>query len=185
MQGLRENQMYEGLLMKKCRRCSKPATLHIVEIHDGNAIPIHLCDSCAREYLEDSGDESPGPAADLAAKLEKLASNPDAPELRCTNCDISFSQFREQGRLGCPSCYSEFRSELMPLLENIHEEIVHIGKRPLRSPGRTESQSRLIQLRQRQRQAIDREDYEAAAKLRDEIADIESSLQGDAAESDQ
>ena len=53
-----------------------------------------------------------------------------------------------------------------------------IRNRPVRSPGRTEDQSKLIHLRARQREAIEREDYEAAAALRDEIAGIEQSLHG-------
>ena len=170
--------------MKKCRRCSKPATFHITEIHDGDAVAIHLCESCAREYLADANDDpSPNPAAELAAKLEKLAEDSDAALLACSNCGISFNEFREQGRLGCPCCYDEFRNDLLPLLDNIHEDTTHIGKRPVRSPGQTEDQSRLIHLRAQQRQAIDAEDYEAAAVLRDEIASIESTLYGGDSES--
>ncbi|MEQ9407868.1 MAG: UvrB/UvrC motif-containing protein [Fuerstiella sp.] len=166
--------------MKKCRRCSKPATLHITEIHDGQAVALHLCETCAREYLEDASEDSAhNPAAELAAKLEALvAEDPEAPPLKCGNCNITFNEFREHGRLGCPSCYDEFRQELMPLLENIHEEATHVGKRPLRSPGLTEEQSQLIHLRAKQREAIEHEDYEAAARLRDQIAEIESSLHG-------
>lgn len=167
--------------MKKCRRCSKPATLHITEIQNGQAVAIHLCETCAREYLEDeSGQPSASPAAEWAAKLEALVSDDDDEAVvRCSNCDISFNEFREQGRLGCPVCYEEFRLDLLPLLENIHEECVHIGKRPLRSPTQTEDQSRLIQLRNQQREAVEREDYEAAAKLRDRIIEIEASLRPD------
>lgn len=166
--------------MKKCRRCSNPATLHITEIHDGNAVAVHLCDTCARDYLDDAQeDDAYSPAAELAAKLESLANeDPDAPALTCSNCGITFNEFREHGRLGCPCCYDDFRSDLMPLLENIHEETLHTGKRPKRSPGQTEDLSRLIRLRARQRDAITREDYEAAASLRDEIAGIEAALRG-------
>ena len=163
--------------MKKCRRCSKPATLHITEIHAGDAVAIHLCETCAREYLEDESDESSqSPAAELAAKLEALVSDDEDETARCSNCNISFNEFREQGRLGCPICYDEFRQDLLPLLENIHEEATHLGKRPLRHPNQTEDQSRLLQLRSQQREAIDREDYEVAANLRDQIAEIEVSL---------
>ena len=170
--------------MKKCRRCSKPATLHITEIHDGNAVAVHLCESCARDYLDDAAEDSAnGPAAELAAKLEALVSEgDDEPSAVCPNCSITFNEFREQGRLGCPGCYEEFRADLMPLLENIHEDSTHIGKRPLRSPGQTEDQSRLINLRARQREAIDAENYEAAAELRDEIARIEAALNSDSAD---
>lgn len=164
--------------MKKCRRCSKPATLHITEIHDGNAVAVHLCEGCAREYLEDDSSESShDPAAELAAKLEALVTGEDdISRSRCPNCDLSFGEFRERGRLGCPNCYEEFRDELLPLLENIHEEAEHCGKRPERSPGQTEDQYRLIQLRNQQRAAIEEEAYEAAAALRDEIAKLETAL---------
>ena len=161
--------------MKKCRRCSKPATLHITEIHEGNAVAIHLCESCAREYLEDSEDDAvSSPAAELAAKLEALVSDDsDSSSAICPNCNISFNEFREKGRLGCPCCYDEFRTDLMPLLENIHEQVVHVGKRPLRSPGQSENHSRLIHLRATLREAVEREDYEAAAEVRDQITEIE------------
>lgn len=164
--------------MKKCRRCSKPATLHITEIHDGHAVAVHLCETCAHEYLEnEGGEEVSNPAAELAAKLEALVSDDDEEsQACCSNCGISFSEFRAQGRLGCPNCYIDFRQDLLPLLENIHEEAVHQGKRPLRSPGQTEDQARLIHLRTEQREAIGREDYEAAAELRDAIANIEATL---------
>jgi protein arginine kinase activator len=164
--------------MKKCRRCSKPATLHITEIHDGHAVAVHLCETCAHEYLENEGEEEvSNPAAELAAKLEALVSDDDEEsQACCSNCGISFAEFRAQGRLGCPNCYVDFRQDLLPLLENIHEEAVHQGKRPLRSPGQTEDQARLIHLRTEQRDAIGREDYEAAAELRDAIANIEATL---------
>ncbi len=166
--------------MKKCRRCSNPATLHITEIHDGHAVAIHLCEKCAREYLKDE-DESghTSPAAELAAKLEQLASEEgeDAlAALKCPNCEITFNEFREHGRLGCPTCYQEFRQELLPLLENIHEDSHHVGKRPLRSPEQTPEQTEVIRLRKQQRDAVEREEYERAAELRDRIAEIESML---------
>ncbi|MCA9085667.1 MAG: UvrB/UvrC motif-containing protein [Planctomycetaceae bacterium] len=164
--------------MKKCRRCTKPATLHITEIHDGKAVAIHLCDTCGREYLDDKSDDPVStPAADLAAKIEALVSE-DSEQLQhqCSNCGISFNEFRERGRLGCAQCYDEFREELMPLLENIHEAVEHKGKRPVQNPGQTEEQTRLVRLRAQQRDAIGREDYEAAARLRDEIASIEATV---------
>jgi protein arginine kinase activator len=167
--------------MKKCRRCSKPATLHITEIHDGQAMAIHLCEVCAREYLEDSDSQGTASTAstDLAAKLEELAS--DATEemlalLKCPSCGIAFSEFRESGRFGCAQDYTEFMAELLPLIENIHEDTTHRGKRPRAGGAGTEEQSRLIQLRAEQNDAIDSENYELAARLRDKIAEMESAL---------
>lgn len=166
--------------MKKCRRCSKPATLHITEIREGQAVALHLCESCARDYLDDAeSPDSPTAASGLASKLEELAT--EASEemmalLKCPSCGMTFSEFREHGRFGCAQDYTEFLTELLPLLENIHEDTTHRGKRPRAGNVGAEQQSRLIQLRTEQKEAIDREDYELAARLRDQIADLESEL---------
>lgn len=168
--------------MKKCRRCAKPATLHITEIRDGQAGVIHLCETCAREYLDKSPDaEGPSAGTDLAAKLEELIAESEGSPASCPNCGISFNEFRESGRFGCPHDYSEFLTELLPLLENIHEDTQHIGKRPRSTVVGTEEQARLIHLRNEQRLAIETEDYEAAARLRDEIAALETSLRPESA----
>ncbi len=167
--------------MKKCRQCANQATLHITEVMEGNASEIHLCEKCARDYLDESeSNESDSMAADLAAKLEELhtMSDEDMDSLTCSGCGITMSEFREIGRLGCPSCYAEFREELKPLLESIHEELVHTGKHPSRSTPSLDDQSRILQLRNKQREAIRQEDYEAAASLRDEITELEALLQG-------
>lgn len=163
--------------MKKCRRCAKSATLHITEIQDGKAVAVHLCNSCAQEYLDEEAEQvSSAPPEEMTAKLEALMSEDADADTRCSNCNITFGEFREQGRLGCPTCFEEFRVDLMPLLENIHESAAHVGKRPRRNPAQTEDQARLVQIRQRLEDAIDREDYEQAASLRDEIAEIEQTL---------
>ena len=162
--------------MKKCRRCTKPATLHVTEIRDEEAVIVHLCDTCAREYLEQS-PENPEPAmtSDLASKLDELMAETHSPSV-CPNCGISFNEFRENGRFGCSQDYTEFMTELLPLLENIHEDTEHKGKRPRSTVVGTQEQGQLIQLRNEQRQAIEEEDYESAARLRDEIAKLENAM---------
>ncbi len=163
--------------MKKCRRCAKPATLHITEIRDGHAAAIHLCDTCAREYLEKTPEPtSTAGATDLASKLEELMAESGDSPAACPNCGITFNEFRESGRFGCANDYTEFLTELLPLLENIHEDSRHVGKKPRSTMVGTAEQSRLIQLRNEQRQAIELEDYEAAARLRDEITALEATL---------
>ncbi len=162
--------------MKKCRRCTKPATLHVTEIREGKAAIVHLCDTCAREYLEQNpDDENPTIAADLASKLDELIGDSHSPA-SCPNCGISFSEFRESGRFGCSQDYTEFMTELLPLLENIHEDVEHKGKRPRSTLVGTQEQGQLIQLRNEQRNAIEEEDYETAARLRDEIAALENAM---------
>ncbi|MCA9062963.1 MAG: UvrB/UvrC motif-containing protein [Planctomycetaceae bacterium] len=163
--------------MKKCRRCSKPAMLHITEIREGKAVAIHLCESCARDYLDSRSEpESEPSSSDLQAKLEELVSTESEESLVCPTCGITFAEFRENGRFGCPQDYTVFASELAPLLENIHEETIHVGKRPRTNEPGTTQQSELIQLRNQLRDAVDKEDYETAAGLRDRIAALEEEM---------
>ena len=174
--------------MKKCRRCSKPATLHITEIREGKAVALHLCETCARDYLESSDHETTSTSgADVPSKLEELANEGSEEALAglvCPHCGITFAEFRESGRFGCPGDYTEFMAQILPLLENIHEGTTHIGKRPRHQSSPTSDFSRLIQMRKELQEAIEREDYESAAQLRDTIASLESDVQKTPREAD-
>ncbi len=166
--------------MKQCRRCSKPATLHITEMREDEVHELHLCETCYQEYLEysehpdesDSDDESP----EIAIELDEDQTLEDLDQTACPNCGISFREFRSQGRLGCPHDYTEFENELLPLLENIHGETQHCGKLPTRAADSSRQQYELIRLRKDLQQAVASEDYESAAQLRDAIVSLESDL---------
>src|SRR5204863_7638817 len=86
----------------------------------------------------------------------------------CPTCGLKFTDFRNNGRLGCPHDYEAFREELVPLLENIHGDVKHCGKTPRRHPQSKELLGELIHLRNLLKTAVTKEDYEAAAKLRDQ-----------------
>jgi protein arginine kinase activator len=161
--------------MKKCSRCSKTATLHITEIRKGVVQEVHLCESCAQEYLNNADAQNPDDEVEgLAEKeAEADAESEQMDQLVCSSCGISFREFRSQGRLGCPHDYSAFERELLPLLENIHNATQHTGKVPRRAPDESQRQYKLIKLRIELRSAIDDEQYEKAAGLRDEIQRLE------------
>ena len=100
-----------------------------------------------------------------------------ADKQSCPNCNITFLESRNSGRLGCPYDYEVFRDELMPLLENIHDETRHSGKVPKRAPRNSQQQTTLIQLRNEQKRMIAEEKYEEAARIRDKIRSIEHEQQ--------
>ncbi len=165
--------------MKKCHRCSKPATLHITELREGGVQELHLCESCAQQYLNSASDtesaDSPEGITDkLPAGMQEGLEELD--HLVCPNCGISFREFRSQGRLGCPHDYIAFERELVPLLENIHGATQHVGKYPKRAPDSSQRQFELIKLRNELKSAVDDEDYERAAGLRDQIRILEAEL---------
>jgi protein arginine kinase activator len=164
----------------KCQKCAKPATFHITDIERGKPREYHFCDEHARQHLTPAEEvqESP-PMGDLAKKLisggaSSTREASPADKQVCPNCQITFLEFRNSGRLGCPYDYDVFRDELMPLLENIHDETRHSGKVPKRAPKNSQQQTTLIQLRNELKRAIAAEDYETAARVRDKIKNLES-----------
>ena len=106
----------------------------------------------------------------LESSIEELD---DVDQSTCPNCEITFKEFRSQGRLGCPQCYAAFVEELVPLLENIHGETQHTGKFPKQAPEASRRQHELIRLRNQLRTAVEAESYEEAARLRDVIQQME------------
>lgn len=166
--------------MKKCLRCTKQATLHITELKGGKPYSLHLCETCAGEYLNTVkvGDlpvdfEDPlsiGPIGSVGSD-----SPADVPAKVCPHCGISYKEFRSQGRLGCPYDYTHFHDELIPLLESIHHgETQHVGKFPPKVSDDSRKQYELIRLKNELKTAIDEEAYERAAVLRDEIEGLEA-----------
>lgn len=155
----------------KCQKCPKAATLHITEVLPEEQFEeLHLCEECAHKYLYEPQQK--------AAK-ETEAGQDDGDEVsslnqrECPVCGIKFVEFRNSGRLGCPHDYQEFRDELTPLLENIHGETRHCGKTPRRQPQNKQTQGELVQLRKQLHQAVTKEAYEEAARLRDKIRQLE------------
>ncbi|WP_310820421.1 UvrB/UvrC motif-containing protein [Stratiformator vulcanicus] len=142
---------------------------HITEIHGGSPQEIHFCEGHFHEYMNSPAAQPTGssPAKDAMAEFGDEVSESD--DLTCPNCGITFREFREQGRFGCPYDYEAFADRLVPLLENIHGETQHVGKVPARAPLESRRQYELIRLRRDLAVAIDGEDYETAAKIRDDI----------------
>jgi protein arginine kinase activator len=163
----------------KCQQCDKTATFHITELAGGKPVELHLCEDHARSYLTQGEEEQVG-APSLAGVLAKqLAVGQTAEELArldqqsCPMCGITFFEFRNQGRFGCPNDYVCFAKELEPLLLNIHGETQHVGKSPKHAGEGTGRQTELIRLRREMKEAVVAEDYERASRLRDEIRTIE------------
>lgn len=164
----------------KCERCSKPVSHHITDIDkNGNWQEHHLCHDHAQSFLGENESE-PGKSeiAELAKAFiqssKESGTEPAAEKRACPVCKMTFQEFRNTGRLGCPNDYVVFREELMPLLENIHDETRHCGKTPHRAPRDAQTQTSLIQLRNELKRAIAAEDYEVAARVRDQIKELES-----------
>ena len=176
----------------KCQQCEKQAVFHITELETGAVRELHLCEDHARVYLNqaeggagsaegaEAGDE-PGDAAGqlgVGQTADELAA---LDQKACDMCGITFFEFRNQGRLGCPHDYVQFAKELDPLIANIHGATEHTGRRPSRSQPPEASAAAegtaeltgVIGLRREMKEAIACEDYEKAKENRDAIRAIE------------
>jgi len=161
-----------------CQRCGKnEATVHLTDIlkPGGEKRERHLCEECAAE--EGIAAKHPVSLSDLLTGfLMAQAGAQELAELTCEQCGMTFVEFRNRGLLGCPNDYTVFAKALDPLIQRAHEGgTQHVGKVPKRSGQAIKRQQELLTLRRELTAAVEREDYERAAELRDRIRSLESS----------
>ncbi len=159
-----------------CNICSKNvATVHLTEIIDGAMNELHLCEECARQ--KSAQMEQQFGLSDLLAgmaEFSKPLKDAESIAVKCSNCGLSYKDFKKAGRLGCSECYNEFRKYLGPLLKRIHGSGQHLGKTPYKSgPTVVEKKTEMEELRQRLQKAIETEAFEEAARIRDQIKEFE------------
>ena len=159
--------------MMFCENCkNKAATFHVTEIVGSEKKQIHLCEDCAREK---NIALPTGSLNDFLTGLFEAHAEKEIPELsgvRCPVCGIDYSEVRTGGGLGCSRDYSVFRKGLLPFLERIHGSTRHKGKVPMNAGKHLVNSRKLIQLRRELNKAVDAEEYEKAAGLRDQITDL-------------
>lgn len=159
-----------------CDICGKnPATVHLTEIIDEAMTELHLCEECARQ--KSTQMESQFGLSDLLAGLgeheKPLKGKEDTVAIKCASCGLTYADFQKIGRLGCGDCYNSFRKYLAPLLRRIHGSTQHVGKTPLKVAKVLRKRIDLQELRNRLQKAIEAEAFEEAAKLRDQIKEME------------
>lgn len=161
-----------------CQVCGKnPATVHFTEIHDNQMSEIHVCDRCAEEKgLHASAHQHKFDIADLLAGMADTMTGSEEERIgrvQCPRCGLAYSGFKETGRLGCAECYTAFQFQLRPLLRRIHGDTRHRGKAPARGGEGMERSRQIRRLHDELQRAVEREDFERAASVRDEIRRLE------------
>jgi len=160
-----------------CDICGKnQATVHLTEIVDNEVTELHLCEECARAKSIEM--EQQFGLGDLLAGLAEFAKGIEPTEstkLKCPNCELSYDDFKKIGKLGCSQCYTTFKKYLSPLLKKIHGSHKHIGKAPVKLAHTLNNRKSLTleELRQKLQRAIEMEEFEEAARIRDQIRELE------------
>ena len=163
-----------------CELCKQSqATVHLTEIVNDQMTELHLCEACANE--KGAQVESHFGLSDLLAGLADIGKSPEAEEeavsKACPGCGMTYEDFRKVGRLGCADCYPTFKRSLASLLKRIHGSPHHVGKSPARLVKPQKARTELADLKRRLERAIETEEFEDAANLRDQIRDIEQQEQ--------
>ena len=156
-----------------CETCGKKmATVHWTEMVNDAVKKMHLCEACAAA----KGLDVNNPAAFSDVLLGLGAQKPPAAKERdvaCALCHMRISDFKKTSRLGCQACYDTFADELKPLLEAMHKGNLHVGKVPSHKDAKEAVKGglppSLVVLRHKLEAAIAAEQYEEAARLRDQI----------------
>ena len=158
-----------------CDICGKQeASVHITEIINDQTTELHLCEECARK--KNVAMEQHFSLSDLLGGLTEISNVLDktgAAGRRCSNCGLSYEDFRKIGRLGCSECYITFQDSLALLLKRIHGSDHHLGRFPLDDSKTVKTKTGIQELRARLAKAIQLEEYERAARLRDQIRILE------------
>jgi protein arginine kinase activator len=162
-----------------CDSCKEnEAIIHLTQIVDNQMTTLHLCESCAAEKGLEPG-VAPGnfPLTDFLAQVGKAATEVAGPVGPCAYCGLRLEDFKKTGRLGCSHCYVTFESNLKGLLRRLHGSTQHVGKVYLPpDPTRAEQQERIAGLRRKLDKAVESEDFERAAQIRDMIRTLEGAL---------
>lgn len=152
----------------QCSVCDAVATVHLTQITQGKVHKIHYCEACANK----------GGAGDAAVfqLADAVSSAVVAPAITCPTCQFTDVDFRRSGRLGCPDCWPVFMDALNGLLTKVQHQVQHVGRAPNGVLAIGQLKHRLELAHAEITKAIAAEDYETAARLRDEIAHLSTQL---------
>ncbi len=162
------------MLCDNCRE--RDAVIQVTQVTEPPVKQLNLCEKCAAERgIETQLSTPKQPLADfILAVQQKSITSGEADGVRCAFCQATLRDFKNTGRLGCAYCYGTFEANLRELLRRVHGNSKHQGKDYAPPHGAPEEGgSVLTELRDRLKRAIDQEQFEEAAKLRDQIKVIE------------
>jgi len=174
-----------------CQDCNKrEARVQITQIVNNDKTTLSLCKKCAAARgFHSPLENAPFPLAEILSGLaDSLPKRPESkPEesLSCPKCGLTFEEFAHQGRFGCGECYKAFRGRLEVIMRKIHGASLHRGKAPTSEVFPADNEGAIPvkeeeRLEAELRKAVEAEDFERAAEIRDKLKTIRnaSSVKG-------
>jgi protein arginine kinase activator len=165
----------------RCDSCGeRDAVINLTQVEHDTKVTLHLCEQCAQQKGVETGTAAlKSPLGGFLTAMGKGGTSlapRGADGVRCPACGGTLQDFRESGRLGCAECYVTFAGHLRDLLRRLHGSSQHAGRRyrpPGAAGGAHDPRAELLELKDRLRRAVQEENFELAAELRDRIRVLE------------
>ncbi len=155
----------------------REAKVHLTQIIEDKMQKVDLCEECAKKK---GVNDTPGfTLADVLLGLgvsQEVEQAAGGTGLTCARCGFTQADFKKAGRLGCPECYQTFSEALEGLLKTMHKGTRHVGKVPEALRHSRDIADKMKTLQRNLAKAIETEDFEQAAVIRDEIKQINAQL---------
>lgn len=174
-----------------CDFCKKnKATIHLIRVQNDNVEKVNICAGCAEDFTFFSEDDFYKDLTKILYKIFKAdeGQSNGMRELKnlenleiiknsaCSFCGMDLKNIKKFGKMGCPNCYREFKNILLPIIKAIHKNIEHRGKIPENTTGQIKLEKSIRDLRNRLKREIFVENFEEAARIRDEISQLEKNI---------
>ena len=171
-----------------CNQCGeRPASVIVKQMRQGQLTERHLCHVCAAENhsLNIAFEQDPMAIHQLLSNWfpnQQKTVHPVRKETAvCPTCGFTFTNFLELGKFGCANCYEAFDSHLDEIFKRLHNgNTEHTGKIPASYGSTLKIKKEIEELRKQMKVSIESENFEEAAKLRDEVRALTSQLEGGA-----
>ncbi|MBR6568831.1 MAG: UvrB/UvrC motif-containing protein [Clostridia bacterium] len=157
-----------------CEECGKNQATVSITVTTGNGTKTRrLCPECMKkmEFNLVKGDIQSFLSSVLSVLGNNSKKKSESPAIVCSSCGLSFAEYEHTGRLGCAQCYRDFAQQLKPSLQKIHGRTQHAGRKPkayIPDPH-DELERQMNELRRQMDEAVAAENFEEAARLRDEL----------------
>lgn len=164
-----------------CDACGKnEANFHYTKILNGKVSEEHLCKECAFMNYNLDLDNLLSMDKFFTGLIDsKTDLKDDDLQIQCSNCNLTYSQFKERGEFGCSKCYMSFKDKLEPLIRSLHGHNIHRGKIPKSSEKKMFLKREEDDLKQELDESVKNEEFERAAVIRDKLKDINVKLKDD------
>ena len=178
----------------KCDNCGKNnANVRYLRNINGVKTEMNLCEDCSKKLgITDIGFNMPIDFSSFLGGFLEDFENPELlslignrDEVKCKGCNSTFENILNTGKFGCPECYETFESEIDEILNKIHGKNRHVGRigkierakvteKQSEPENKKDNKSKLEKLKEKLKELVKEENYEEAAKVRDEIKKLEN-----------